>query len=226
VRLALNLAIDRNAIRGSILSKDVIHATQIVSPNIFGYNPNFKPFPYDPKKAKALLAEARKDGVPVDKEITMIGRIAYYPGADEILEAVSSMYREVGLKIKIKMMEKGAYTKYRDKPFPPELYLVPNQHGNAAGDATFSVYGKYHSKGKSCVYADKVLDGLIEKAQVATGEERRRLFHKVFYRIERENIVSAMLFHMVGFARVGKRINFIPTVVSNEQIPLAEITFK
>ena len=75
--------------------------------------------------------------------------------------------------------------------------------------------------------------GLAERMDEAEGwQEDHKNAHRDFiegqhaYRIERENIVSAMLFHMVGFARVGKRINFIPTVVSNEQIPLAEITFK
>jgi len=226
VRMALNLAVDRNAIRGSILSKDVKLATQVVPPNIFGYNPDLKPWPYDPQKAKALLDEARKDGVPVDTEILIIGRIAYYPGAEELLEAMATMYRAVGFKIKIRMMEKGAYQKWRDKPYPAGAYLIPNQHGNAAGDATFSVFSKYHSKGKMCVNSDKKLDELIEKAQVATGEERQRLFHEVFYRVEQVVIPSQMLFHMVGYARVGERINFKPTIVTNEEIPLAQITFK
>ena len=69
VRKALNLAIDREAMVGTILSKDVVPATQFVVPSINGYNPNLKPWPYDPEQAKDLLAEAKADGVPVDKEI-------------------------------------------------------------------------------------------------------------------------------------------------------------
>ena len=61
-------AVDRDAIRGSILSNDVVPATQLIGPNIFGYNPDLKVWPYDPEKAKQLLDEARKDGIPVDKE--------------------------------------------------------------------------------------------------------------------------------------------------------------
>jgi peptide/nickel transport system substrate-binding protein len=68
VRQALNLAIDREAIRGSILSKDVVPATQFVVPSINGYNPNLKPWPFDPEQARKLLAQAKADGVPVDKE--------------------------------------------------------------------------------------------------------------------------------------------------------------
>jgi len=79
VRLALNYAVDRNAIRGSILSKDVVPATQMVVPSTFGYNPDLKVWPYDPKKARQLLDEARKDGVPVDKEILLVDRIGLYP---------------------------------------------------------------------------------------------------------------------------------------------------
>ena len=77
VRMALNYAVDRDAIRGSILSKDVIPATQMIVPSIFGYNPDLKVWPYDPQKARQLLDEARKDGVPVDKEILLVGRIGH-----------------------------------------------------------------------------------------------------------------------------------------------------
>ena len=47
VRMALNFAFDREALRGSILSKDVDHATQIVVPSINGYNPSLKVRQYD-----------------------------------------------------------------------------------------------------------------------------------------------------------------------------------
>jgi peptide/nickel transport system substrate-binding protein len=228
VRMALNYAIDRNAIRGSILSKDVILATQLVMPSIFGHNPDLKPWPYDPQKAKQLLAEAKKDGVPVDKEITIVGQIGQYPGSGEVMEALLAMYKAVGLNVKFKVMESGVFLTYRDRPFPTNVgpYLVHTSHDNSTGDAAFTVFGMYHCNVSLSVVCDEKLDDLIGKAQVAAGEERRKLWQAAFKRIHEEIISDVFLFHMIGFTRVGKRINFKPSLAINSECQLAQITFK
>jgi peptide/nickel transport system substrate-binding protein len=58
VRAALNMAINRQAILTQVLRDPVRPASQLTVPGAFGYDPDLKPLPYDPKKAKALLAEA------------------------------------------------------------------------------------------------------------------------------------------------------------------------
>jgi peptide/nickel transport system substrate-binding protein len=226
VRMALCYALDRNAIRGSVLSKDVVPATQMVLPNIFGYNPDLKLWPYDPQKARQLLDEARKDGVPVDREIPLVGRIGMYPGVDEVLEVVMNMYKAVGLNVKLRMLEVSIQKPYENKPFPPGPYIVQKMHDNNRGDAQFSVYYQYHCKGTSSPVCDKALDDLIEKAEVATGEARKSLWRSAFKRIHEEVISEVMMFHMVGYSRVGNRINYKPSVATTSEIPLSEISFK
>jgi peptide/nickel transport system substrate-binding protein len=41
-----------------------------------------------------------------------------------------------------------------------------------------------------------------------------------------ENGLDVFLFHMVGFARVSPKINFVPTAAINSEILLEQITFK
>jgi peptide/nickel transport system substrate-binding protein len=228
VRMALNYAVDRDAIRGSILSKDVVPASQLYLPSIFGYNPDLKVWPYDPQKAKNLLDEARKDGVPVDKEILLVARIGLYPNNQEVCEALATMYKAVGLNVKAKMVETAVHIRYRDKPRPKDAgpYLVENQSDNSKGDALFNVYSKYHCDGNSSNVCDKTVDDLIEKARVAQGEERRRLWQAVGKRIHEEIVPLVVLYHMVGNCRIGKRINFQPSLLTTNEIQLAQITFK
>jgi peptide/nickel transport system substrate-binding protein len=224
VRRALNYAVDRNAIRGSILSKDVVPATQLIVPLISGYNPDLKVWPYDPQKAKALIEEARKDGVPVNKEISLVLDLKF-PGAGEIGEALMTMYRAVGLNAKLRLLDLSVALRYKDKPFPkigPYLMLI--QHDNVT-DAVFSAF-YYQCESPSGNICDKQLDDLIAKAQVSTGNERKNLWQAVFKRIHEELIPDVVLFHMVGYSRVGKRINFKPTVATNNEVPLAQITFR
>ena len=37
---------------------------------------------------------------------------------------------------------------------------------------------------------------------------------------------DVLLFHMVGLSRVGERLDFTPTIATNQQLQLAEIGFK
>jgi peptide/nickel transport system substrate-binding protein len=226
VRMALNYAIDRNGIRGTILSKDMIPATQVIVPNIVGFNPDLKVWPYDPQMARKLLDEARKDGVPVDKEITLVGRIGYYPGSDELMEAVMTMYKAVGLNVKLKMVEVAVHGQHRYKPFPKiGPYLLQGGHDNNNGGAAFTVFYLYHCNGDVSSTCDKKLDGLIERAQAATGDERKSLWRAAFKRIQEEIIPDVMLFHNVGYCRVGKRINYKPSLATLSELQLAQITF-
>jgi peptide/nickel transport system substrate-binding protein len=227
VRMALNYAVDRDAIRGTILSKDVVPATQMVVPNIFGYNPDLKVWPYDPPKARQLLDEARRDGVPVDKEITLLGRIGYFPGSDELMETLLTMYKAVGFNAKLKMIDNTLFqTVYNRKPYAPGPQLLQKQVDNNNGDAVFTVYQYYHCKGDVSPMCDKMTDELIEKAQLATGEERRKLFQAAFKRAHEEVVPYVMLYYMVGYTRVGSRINFKPSLATNSELQLAQITFK
>jgi peptide/nickel transport system substrate-binding protein len=226
VRLALNYAVDRNAIRGSILSKDVIPAAQMITPTIFGFNPDLKPWPYDPQKARQLLDEARKDGVPVDKEMLLVARLGNFPGAEELAEATLTMYRAVGLNMKLMIAEIAKSRVYDVKPYPPGPYLLQTTHDNNKADAALTVFNRYHCNGQSSQICDKKLDALIEKAQVSTGEERKSLWHAVFKYIHEDIVTNVMLFHSVSYARVGKRINFKPNLVTNNEIPLELINFK
>ena len=56
VRQALNYAVNKDAIAHDILRDTVQAVGQGAIPGVAGYNPNVKPYPYDPAKAKALLA--------------------------------------------------------------------------------------------------------------------------------------------------------------------------
>jgi len=228
VRLALNLATNRAGMRGTIMGKEMVIATQLVIPSTFGYNPNIKPYPYDPEKAKQLLDEARKDGVPVDKEILLLDRIGVYPGSAELMEALLNMYKAVGFNMKLRSMERGALRPYENKPFPTDVgpYLVHKTHDNNKGDAVFTVFFKYGSSGTQSATSDKELDDLIAKAQVATGEERRKLWQAAFKRIQVDIISDVILYHMVSYFRVGKRINFEPSWMKLSEIPVKLITFK
>ena len=70
VRQALNHAVDKQAIAEFIMFGYADVASQGLTPVTFGYNPELKPYAYDPDKARALLTDAGfPDGFPLIIEV-------------------------------------------------------------------------------------------------------------------------------------------------------------
>jgi len=228
VREALNLAVDREAFVGTILADGTLLATGITPPSTIGYDHDLKPYAYDPERARALLEEARADGVPVDTEITLIGRINNFGNVLETMEALLAMYQDVGFNMKLEMVEVAEWLERYAKPFPegrgPEI--IEAQHDNANGDPVFSMYFKYHSEGQQSGLTDAKVDTLIADATAATGAEREAKWKELFKYIHEDVIADVMLFHMVGFSRVNERLDFEPTIRTNSELQLSQIKFK
>jgi peptide/nickel transport system substrate-binding protein len=228
VRMALSYAIDREAIRGSVLSKDVLHATQIVVPSINGHNPALKVVPYDLAKAQQLLAAAKADGVAVDKQLEIVGRINIYPNATETMEVMMSMLQSAGFKVKLRMLEVGEWLDILTKPYAENRgpVLLQAQHDNNNGDAVFSVFNKYACGGAQSTVCNKQLDAQIAKASTLSGAERRSAWQEVLRIINEDIAADVWMYHMVGYSRVGNRINFTPSISTNSELHLEDITFK
>lgn len=70
VRQALNHAVDKQSIADLIMFGYADVASQGLTPATFGYNPELKPYAYDPDRARALLAEAGyPNGFPLIIEV-------------------------------------------------------------------------------------------------------------------------------------------------------------
>jgi peptide/nickel transport system substrate-binding protein len=184
-------------------------------------------FEYDLDKAKQLLAEAAADGVPIDKEIQLVGRIGHFPNAQEFHEVVAIMLNELGLNVKLEWFEAAVKNKLQVKPFDPDRrpQIFVDQHDNTAGDAVFTIPGRYTSDGSQSKLSDPELDRLVEVATAATGAERVEAWKTAAEYIDKQ-LPDAMMFHMVGFAAIGPRIDYTPNMTTNSSIRLADITLK
>jgi peptide/nickel transport system substrate-binding protein len=228
VRKALNLAIDWDGMGEALFGADVLRASQMVVPGVVGHNPDIKPWTYDPDQARALIEEARAAGVPVDTEITIIGRNGFFPNAAESLEAMMAMWQEAGLKVTLRQLEAADWVRYLDKPFPAERgpTLFQQQHDNNTGDAGFTVPVMYTSEGQYSTIADPALDKVIYKAMSAVGDERQALFQQAFLKVHDEIVADVPMYHMIGYVRVGPRLDWKPDLKTNSEIALSGIHFK
>ena len=229
VRKAMNYALDLASIPGSILPKTAIRATQMIIPSIPGHNHELdkKPYAYDPEKARALLAEAKKAGVNVDKEMLFVSYPPHYPNAGELMEAFASMFTAVGLNVKLITVEPGQYQQLNTKPFADgrEPRIQQSSHDNNFGDPVFSVNFKYGCKGATSALCNADFDKEVLRVSGLGGDERVKGWQEIFRHLYEDLVPSVMMYHMVGFTRVSPRIDFVPDVTSNAEIRGEEFHF-
>jgi dipeptide transport system substrate-binding protein len=111
VRQAMNMAIDKEAIIKAVFQGAGKPAVNPIPPTIWSYNKDIKPYPYDPAKAKALLAEAGyANGFTTDLWYMPVQR-PYNPDAKKIAELIQADLAKLGIKAELKSFEWGEYRK-------------------------------------------------------------------------------------------------------------------
>lgn len=109
VRQAINYAVDKEAIVNDLLGGNTDVLSSYVNPP--NNNPELKPYPYDPEKAKELLAEA---GFPNGFDLVIEGRPDSYGFDKEIMTAVAEYLKQVGIKATVEYVESGLFLEKLD----------------------------------------------------------------------------------------------------------------
>ena len=108
VRQAVNYAIDKQAIVDAFFEGRAQVAANPMPPSISGYNEDIDPYPYDPAKAKELLAEAGYDGKEIELWAMPVAR-PYMPDAAKVAEVIKKNLEDVGIPAKIVTFEWATY---------------------------------------------------------------------------------------------------------------------
>jgi peptide/nickel transport system substrate-binding protein len=101
VRQAVAYAIDQKSIIDNLFRGLAVPVGQGSASTDFGYNPDIKPYPYDPAKAKALLAQAGYKGEP----IALRSASGYISNDVQIVAAAAEMLNKVGINAKAEVVD-------------------------------------------------------------------------------------------------------------------------
>jgi peptide/nickel transport system substrate-binding protein len=170
VRQALNLALDKEALMQFVFAGQGVPAVMypIGSYGIAGgADASLKPYPYDPQKAKQLLAEA---GYPNGFETRIYSYVtADLPELNRLAEAVADYLGKVGVKAKITPMDRAALsTKRQAKTLSGDLLPWSTPNRSVAIQIATIINTLHHSKAQFTSTADPQLDEMIERAMAAT----------------------------------------------------------
>jgi len=123
VRLALAYATDKDAIVKVALMGVPQKANGIIPPGVLGHDPDFAGIPYDPEKARQLLAEAGYPGGRGFPTLTLTFR-EKTPDLRRTAEMIKEQYRkELGINVELREMEWGAFLDALDRKELPFIHL-------------------------------------------------------------------------------------------------------
>ena len=199
VRRALQLAIDKDLIIETILGGTATATGQIINATALGHNPDIAPYPYDPEEASALLAAAAADGVPIDMPITLGARIAVMPGIDETLQAVASMWADVGLDVSIEFFDPESFGQVmlvNIKDVPPERNFIGiHLHGNEILDYHVSYNFYFSCDGILSVYCNEEAEALWNAAAPLSGAERDATLQQL-NQVAHDDVAAGFIGHL------------------------------
>lgn len=174
VRQALNYAMDRPAITKALFGDYGAPTGQLMGDGFVGYDPAFEQrYPYDPEKAKQLLAEAG-----YGSGLTITNILIGNPLNSSLTEVIAGQLRKVGVTLESTEMQGAAqmapamaskkysasvFQIYYDKPFVAQAQLIQPS----------SVYNRLK-------YVDPAVNDLVSAAAVAAPEQQVEAWHRVY----------------------------------------------
>lgn len=167
VRQAINHAVDVDAIQEALLGGLGNRIALTLPTNAFGYDPAWKPYPYDPEKAKELLAEA---GYADGFTIPLMTRKGRFMKDAEIVEATTGFLSEVGITAEIQYIEPGVWGQISEAK-GREGITFPGWSGRDPNLVWLPLLktGMYQS-----YYSNPELDKLLDDGATETDPDKRR----------------------------------------------------
>ncbi|MCB2108976.1 MAG: ABC transporter substrate-binding protein [Rhodobacteraceae bacterium] len=204
VRLALNMAINREAIAQALWG-GLVKPTGEITPHEYPeYDPAIPPYPYDPARAKALLAEA---GYPDGLSFTSVmsaGTSGSHIRAT--IEAVTADLAKVGVDMEVRPLPWSQFVKgvvngeWVSEAFGFEYETLPT------GD-TLRPFRLHSCSWRHAWFCDSTIQPVIEEAKATFDPAKRvELVHQVL-RFYHDNAAAIVLFEQLGLDGVSPKLS-------------------
>jgi peptide/nickel transport system substrate-binding protein len=195
VRLAANLALDRQAINQAE-TLGFSRITGSIIPKDFEFAWPAPLYPYDPKKAAQLLTEA---GYPNGFDA---GELYCDVSYENLAEAAVNYLKAVGIQLKLRPLERAAFfSQLKEKKLSHVIQIGSGAFGNAATrlDAFVAGAGIYTYG----TYPD--IEGLIQEQASGVGAKREAVLQKI-QQLVHDKAMFAPIWELAFLNGVGPRV--------------------
>jgi peptide/nickel transport system substrate-binding protein len=219
VRLAANYAIDRQALSEA----ETLGASKPAGnhvPRTFEFALPLEPYPYDPAKARQLLAEA---GYPNGFDA---GELHQLPPYFSLGEAIVNYFQAVGIRIRMRPMERAAY-----------FALIASRKARGVCVCTSSLYGNAASRISEVIPSDGAyayggypdIDALYKQQASETDRKKREAQLHQIQRLVYERVRYGPIFEYIWPSGIGPRVAEPALMLINPypwSAPLEEVRLK
>ncbi|MCF8467040.1 MAG: ABC transporter substrate-binding protein [Sneathiella sp.] len=205
VREAFYSAIDINAIKRAVMRGMSIPAGMIIEPPINGYKAEWDKnrLPYDPEKAKVLLAEA---GYPEGFSVQLDCPNNRYQNDEAICQAAVGMLAKVGIDVRLNAQPKTQF-------FPlitgkgTDFFLlgwgIPTMDSGFIFDYLLHSDGSWNASG----YGTPELDAKIEAIRgIVDVDQRNKMIEEIWIQVQKD-MPYLPLHHQVIFWAMSKKLD-------------------
>lgn len=225
VRQAMSYAIDRQLIIDAVLNGYGTPLATIFRPDMAGYTPDFEPYPYDPERARELLAEA---GYADGFDVRFMTSDGILNKGVEVAEAIGAMLGDVGIRTEILPVALQVMRDmYIGNPDPAGGNVEPLfmfNYGAPSPDATSPLRALIGTGGIETFMYDPVFDELIDQyASEMNPEVRNAVAYQIQKRLYNEVPLIALYLQLDVYG-VNDRLDW--TARKDEYVLGRDITIR
>jgi peptide/nickel transport system substrate-binding protein len=223
VRLAIGYAMNRQEIASKLLPGVCEPSAGIFTPATFGFLPGRKVLPYDPAKARKMLADA---GIKPGKEISYTMQTTSFgsqPNAPQVLEALAGNLEAVGFKVVREPYDAAAWLAMMRGGKQPMVFDGSSAIPDDGGELIGGWYLKNSTWTSGNIDVPEYTQIFNEQLQAVDTKKREELLQK-FAKLEDQNRESVPLFWCNTIFVAGPRIkSWTPAITSPYHLNLQSV---
>lgn len=174
VREALNLAIDREGMVQGILGGLGTPSVGMPGPGTQNeLRVTFDPIPFDPERAKALLAEAGYG--PGDISLAMTCPNGRYIKDAQVCQAIMGSLQAIGVNAEARVVDRGTWSQVAATP-PAEREDNMAMLGRATAGMDYTLYRLFHTgvSANTTGFSNPRVDELLDQGRATSDAEKQR----------------------------------------------------
>jgi peptide/nickel transport system substrate-binding protein len=210
VRQALSFAINREALASRVMEGTATPTGQWLPPGTYSYDPAIKVPPYDPARAKALLAEA---SFPHGFKLTLHTPNDRYPNDSATAQAVAQMWTRVGIATAVQALPWSTYSaRGSHQEWSIGLWGWGTNTGEA-GYTLINVLGTFDpakSRGASNQgrYSNPALDALTDRALSTIDDTAREALLRQAEEMAMNDVGFIPLYQLINYWATRKGVTY------------------
>jgi peptide/nickel transport system substrate-binding protein len=208
VRQAVEAAIDYDSLIKNLVGGYAKRVNAVLTPLSFGYPSGAKPYTYDPKRAKRLLAEA---GMP-HPDIKFPSSPSYSP---QLIQAIQSNLQDVGFHVDIVNTDQATYLKNVQSPKHDWGSIRFGRWSCSCLDADGVIYPLFHSGTVWSSYSSPEFDKTVDSGRTTIDRKSRKALYAKAFSILRRDLPGIGLYQDFAIYGADKNLQWTPDAVES-----------